>query len=554
MIGNSAVGISSSKSLRSKSLTESLRSRNRKTASGNFVLAARFCLLAILMTGLYTGRAHAQLTEMYAFQYNANTASNHPDGSSPVAELIQGADGNYYTTTTAGGSGACAVTGASERPGCGTIVKITPAGVLRVFYSFPYDATTNAAPNGIDPAAGLLQGPDGNFYGVSSLGGSTAAGCQIDDIFGCGTIFKISPHGTFTLLHSFCGGTGCNGGAMDGAIPLGRLVYDNGYYYGTTQQGSYYDGVYNSGTIFRISPAGAYEIVHNFTGCCGTGDGENPAAGLTLASNGELYGTTRWGGTGNNGSIFKMNSAGTVTILHSFVENDPNGSQPLGALIQASDGNLYGTCYASGAGANGTVFRISMAGAFEKIYDFVGGTGNVGYLTHAGVIQASDGNLYGTAVGGGGDDLGSIYQLTLGGVATLEGSFTADTGWSPVGALVQGSDGRLYVTTENDGGANSSGVQDDGSIAVLNAGLPVPKPAIARFSPPSGAVGKEVIISEGPYIGATAVTFNGTSATFEVKGSGFIAATVPTGATTGPISVTTPGGRTVSTKIFTVLP
>jgi uncharacterized repeat protein (TIGR03803 family) len=174
--------------------------------------------------------------------------------------------------------------------------------------------------------------------------------------------------------------------------------------------------------------------VHNFTGCCGTGDGESPAAGLMLGSDGNLYGTTQVGGTSGNGTVFKMTPAGAVTILYSFASDDPNGTEPVSALIQASDGNLYGTCLFGGANQRGTVFRISKSGVIKKLYDFTTAAGNVGYSPWAGVIQASDGNLYGTAENGGGDLDGTIYQLTLAGVATLEGSFTFATGYGPVGA------------------------------------------------------------------------------------------------------------------------
>ena len=140
-----------------------------------------------------------------------------------------------------------------------------------------------------------MQGPDGNFYGVASEGGSS----------GLGTIFKITPSGTLTVLHSFCGGLGCGSLPSDGATPLGRLVYSGGYYYGTTNLGSVYNSIYNSGIIFRVSPSGVYEIMHNFTGCRGTGDGESPAAGLTLASDGNFYGTAQAGGTSGNGTVFR---------------------------------------------------------------------------------------------------------------------------------------------------------------------------------------------------------------------------------------------------------
>jgi uncharacterized repeat protein (TIGR03803 family) len=418
---------------------------NRRRVSSNQIVAARFCLAVILMESFLTGLAHAQLTQLYAFQYNAGTTSNYPDGETPYAELIQGADGNYYTTTFAGGSGACTDGVQGLTQGCGAVVKITPGGVLSVLYSFPFDSGSNTTPNGMFPVAGLVQGPDGNFYGVASGGGSSGTDfCQPGpEIFGCGTIFKLTPSGHLSLLYSFCGGYGCGSYPPDGADPRGRLVYSGGYLYGTTQQGGEYNGVYNSGTIFRISLSGAYKIMHTFTGGSGTGDGAGPAAGLTLASDGNFYGTTQFGGTSGNGTVFKMTPAGTVSILYSFLPDDANGTEPLGALIQASNGYFYGTCVSGGADGAGTVFRISKTGVIKKLYDFVGTAGS---SPHAGVIQASNGNLYGTAGGGAGDDIGGIYKLTLAGAATLEASFLPATGYGPVGALLQGSDGKLYVT------------------------------------------------------------------------------------------------------------
>jgi uncharacterized repeat protein (TIGR03803 family) len=506
-----------------------------------------------LVLSVFLSLAHAQLNQLYAFEYNANTTSNYPDGETPQAELIQGADGNYYTTTFAGGSGACFDDVQNLTPGCGAVVKITPAGVFSVLYSFPFDTSTNVAPNGMFPVAGLLQGPDGNFYGVTSGGGSSGTNdCQpVQGIFGCGTIFKLTPGGTLTLLHSFCGIGGCGSLSTDGADPRGRLaIGPDGNLYGTTQQGGAYNGGYNSGTIFRISLSGAYEIVHDFSGGSGTGDGNGPTAGLTLASDGNFYGTTQFGGTSVFGTVFKMDLAGTVTILQSFSQFDSNGAEPMGALIQASDGNLYGTCYSGGASNSGTVFRLSTSGTFTKIYDFT--VADIGVYPKAGVIQASDGNLYGVTPGGG-IGLGSIYQLTLGGVATAEASFENASGNFPEGGLVQGSDGNFYVTSSSGGGV-SNGVTDAGTIDVFMSGLPLPKPGILGFVPSSGPVGTKVTIGLGPYLGATSVKFNGTSATFKVPGSEFITTTVPAGATSGFISVTTPGGTTVSKGKFTVTP
>jgi uncharacterized repeat protein (TIGR03803 family) len=540
------------------------------TLPGNPNLFGMLALsLAVLLIALIqVVPAQAQLGELYAFQYNPATTSNYPDGAIPMAELIQGADGNYYTTTQIGGAGTCPGEVEDQIPGCGAVVKITPAGVLSVLYSFPYDSSTSTAPDGWLPQAGLVQGKNGDFYGVAAEGGTGGEACaDTTGLSGCGTVFKLTKTGTLTVLHSFCGGSGCGSLATDGAEPTGRMVFGaNGDLYGTTQSGGIYNGFYNQGTIFRITTTGVYTVLHLFSGPFGTtGDGANPVAGLTLGSDGNFYGTTEAGGSGGEdegeGTVFKMTPAGAVTILHSFVGLDgagTDGSYPKGALVQASDGNLYGTCYSGGANGTGTAFRITTKGVFTKIYDFAAeaAPGNIGNFPRAGLIQASDGNLYGTAWQGGVFvTTGTIYQLTLGGVGTLEASFDASTtGFSPLGALLQGSDGRLYVTLQDDGGENSDEVEDSGAISVLDLGLEPPKPGAFQFSPTSGLVGAKITLRGSAFVGRTAVTFNGTSAVSVVDASGYITAIVPALATSGTISVTNAGGTTTSKNSFTVLP
>jgi uncharacterized repeat protein (TIGR03803 family) len=516
--------------------------------------------LAALLITVIALPARAQLSELYAFQYNSAATSSYPDGAIPMAELIQGADGNYYTTTSIGGAGTCPGEVEDQIPGCGAVVKITPAGTLSVLYSFPYDTSTSTAPNGWFPQAGLVQGKDGNFYGVATEGGIGGEACaDTTGLSGCGTVFKLTKTGTLTVLHSFCGGSGCGSLATDGAEPTGRMVFGaSGDLYGTTQVGGLFNGFYNQGTIFRITTSGTYTVLHVFSGNFGsTPDGANPAAGLILASNGDFYGTTTAGGASKEGTVFKMTPAGKVTLLHSFTGSS-DGSMPIGALVQASDGNLYGTCYSGGANGTGTAFRITTKGVFTKIYDFAAeaAPGNIGYLPRAGLIQASDGNLYGTAWQGGAfTATGTIYQLTLAGAGTLEASFEASsTGFSPLGALVQGTDGRLYVTLQNNGGENSDDVQDQGAISVLNLGLDPPAPGPFEFAPAKGLVGAKITLRGSAFVGTTAVTFNGTSAASVVDASGYITATVPPGATTGTISVTNAGGTTTSKTSFTVLP
>jgi uncharacterized repeat protein (TIGR03803 family) len=511
----------------------------------NFALRA-LSLAAILITVIQVLPAQAQLSELYAFQYNSATTSNYPDGAIPMAELIEGADGSYYTTTEIGGAGTCPGEVEDQVPGCGAVVKITPTGVLSV-------------PDGWLPQAGLVQGKDGNFYGVAAEGGTGGEACaDTTGLSGCGTVFKLTQSGTLTVLHSFCGGSGCGSLTTDGAEPTGRLVFGaNGDLYGTTQVGGLFDGFYNQGTIFRITTSGAYTVLHVFSGNFGsTPDGANPAAGLTLASNGDFYGTTTAGGASKDGTVFKMTPAGKVTLLHSFTGSS-DGSMPIGALVQASDGNLYGTCYSGGANGTGTLFRITTKGVFTKMYDFAAEAApGIGNLPRAGLIEASDGNLYGTAWEGGEFEVtGTIYQFTLAGVGTLEASFDASTtGFSPLGALLQGSNGRLYVTLQNNGGENSEDVQDQGAISVLNLGLNSPAPGAFEFTPTKGLVGAKITLRGSAFVGTTAVTFNGKSAASVVDASGYITATVPAGATSGTISVTNAGGTTTSKSSFTVLP
>jgi uncharacterized repeat protein (TIGR03803 family) len=524
----------------------------------NFSALLALSLAALLITVIQEPTAQAQLSELYAFQYNSATTSSYPDGAIPMAELIEGADGNYYTTTSIGGAGTCPGEVEDQIPGCGAVVKITPAGALSVLYSFPYDTSTSTAPNGWFPQAGLVQGKDGNFYGVATEGGTGGVACaDTTGLSGCGTVFKLTKTGTLTVLHSFCGGSGCGSLTTDGAGPTGRLVFGaNGALYGTTQTGGIYNGFYNQGTIFRITTTGVYTVLHVFSGNFGSEpDGANPAAGLTLASNGDFYGTTTAGGASKEGTVFKMTPADKLTLLHSFTGSS-DGSMPIGALVQASDGNLYGTCYSGGANGTGTAFRITTKGVFTKIYDFAAeaAPGNIGYLPKAGLIQAADGNLYGTAWEGGAFNDGTIYQLTLAGIGTLEASFEASTGFSPLGALVQGTDGRLYVTLQNNGGENSDDVQDQGAISVLNLGLSPPAPGPFEFTPAKGLVGAKITLRGSAFVGTTAVTFNGISAAPVVDASGYLTATVPSGATSGPITVTNAGGTTTSKTSFTVLP
>jgi uncharacterized repeat protein (TIGR03803 family) len=511
----------------------------------------------IFAIGAGTGYANAQLSELYTFQYDSSTSS-FPQGQQPASELIEGADGRYYAITSFGGAGGCPGLVGGITMGCGAVVKITASGAFSVLYSFPYDASNHTAPNGVGALGGLVQGPDGNFYGATGWGG-TVQNCGMPFMAGagCGTIFKLTLAGKLTVLHSFCGIQGCGVLPVDGWLPMGRLIFgSDGNLYGMTNQGGNGGNIFNSGTIFKISRSGTYKILHMFSGNGGTGDGANPAAGLIQATNGNFYGTTQAGGVNRVGTVFMMKPSGAVTVLHSFSISDGNGTYPQSALVEASDGDLYGTCYSGGANSVGTVFRISKSGSFQKIHDFTNASGNNGYAPKAGLIQASDGNLYGTTWAGGTNfgDSGTLYQVTTAGAVTLLANFDANTtGFQPLDVPLQGSDGNLYVTLVYGGGQNRQGVQAQGAFDRFTTGLAPLRPAIASLSPAKGIVGAKVTISGSSFVGATSVSFNGTHASFTVEASGFIVAKVPAGASSGPIRVTTRGGTATSKKSFTVL-
>ncbi len=332
------------------------------------------------------------------------------EGLSPWAGLIQGTDGNLYGTTSSGGGG-------------GTIFKIDTSGsMLTTLHSF-----VNS--DGAYPYGGVIQGADGNLYGTTAQGGASDSG----------TIFKIDTNGTtFTTLHNFAG--------SDGAKPYGGLIQGtDGSLYGTTIEG----GANNYGTIFKIDTNGStLTTLHSFAGS----DGWGPYAGLIQGTDGNLYGMTIQGGLQTLGTIFKIDtSATTFTTLHDFAYND--GAYPWAGLMQGTDGNLYGTTTVGGTSGLGTIFKIDTNGAMlTTLHSFVGSDGAGPY---GGLIQATDGNLYGTTTGYGTSSYGTVFKIDTGGTTlTTLHSFVNSDGAFPLAGLVQATDGDLYGTTRY--GGNSS--------------------------------------------------------------------------------------------------
>jgi uncharacterized repeat protein (TIGR03803 family) len=448
---------------------------------------------------------------IYQFLYDGLGQSGFSHGDILYDELVQGADGNFYGTTYQGGSGTC--TGPFGVIGCGTIFKLTPSGTQTVLYNFTYDSSTNTAVNGMFPIGGLVQGYDGNFYGTASQGGDPTAVCN--GTLGCGTIFRITPAGQFTLLHQF---KGILANPPEGGGPGGRLILAaNGLFYGTTYSGGIVQNFGNQGTIFSISAGGAFSTVYMFDNIHGTTDGANPYAGLIQGKDGSFYGTTQFGGTSNVGTVFKF-AGGKTTVLHSFPAQAggfyPDGAYPKAALVQASDKNLYGTTSYGGALTtfyqSGTLFKITTIGTFTKLWDFNATDPSVnGISPWGGLIQASDGNLYGTtSAGGGTPNSGTVYELTPGGALSQVLSFdAATTGALPLAVPLQAADGTLYFT--NNGGTSGNS-KYQGAVVQIASGLPAPKPGIVGFTPAQGKVSQNVTILGNNFVGTTGVSFNGT--------------------------------------------
>ena len=311
--------------------------------------------------------------------------------------------------------------------------------------------------DGNSPRANLVQATDGNFYGTTANGG-------VND---SGTVFKITPAGVETVLHSF--GTVAS---VDGRGPFARLVQaTDGNFYGTTANG----GDNATGTVFKITPAGVETVLHSF-GTVASGDGRTPLAGLIQATDGNFYGTTRDGGANTHGIVFKISPTGVETILHSFGASGDSTAPQGDALIQATDGNLYGVTPTGGANGGGAIFKVTLAGVESVFYSFPAVT-TFGYAPAGALIQATDGNFYGTAGLGGANDGGAAFKISPSGTYNVLYSFGAASSgdaFQPRG-LIQSTDGNFYGATRT-GGPNNQGavfkITPAGVETVLQSFLP----------------------------------------------------------------------------------
>ena len=416
-------------------------------------LAKMFCILLAFCGAMAVASPAQTFTSLYSFC----TLSNCDDGKRPTAGLVQGADGNFYGTASGGGTGGVGTAfnisasgtltplhsfdisdglnpyaplvlandgnfyGTTATGGSltlGNVFKMTPSGMVSQVYSFCFQG--QGCPEGSIPLAGLVQGTDGNLYGVTQDGGNDS--CSGSGGPGCGVVFMLTTGGTLTVLHAFAG--------MDGASPYSGLTQGaDGNFYGTTQFGG--TGNNNSciensgigcGTVFKITPSGTLTTLYEFCSQPNCTDGYGPQSGLVQAADGNFYGTTHWGGTATigNGTIFRITPSGALTTLHKFVGYPNDGANPIGGLIQATDGNFYGTTPSAGAHfLGGTIFRMTPSGGLATLYSFCAlshcDDGSAPYGT---LLQATDGNLYGTTSMGGvgcnGGFCGTVFKLSVG--------------------------------------------------------------------------------------------------------------------------------------------
>jgi len=484
--------------------------------------------------------------------------------------LAQGQDGNIYGSTTSGGVHFY-----------GNIFKMTPSGTVTDLYDF--DLTHGGGPYG-----GLTLGTDGNFYGTTEVGGSHSHGVA----------FKVTPSGAYTELYDFAG-------SGDGAYPrVPPVMAPDGNLYGIT-------GDDTNAVLYKLTTSGTFTAMGTLATVS--------YSPLLVGTDGNLYGTTVSGGTFNAGTVFQYAIA---TKKVKTIYNFQTESGPYGPLMQGTDGALYGTTYSGGTGSGGVLFRITTAGVYKVLVNFVSGGVN-GSRPFSGVVQGSDKSLYGVTSTGGSNGLGVLYKVSTTGTGyAVLFNFATATGDTPYSTPLLHTDGTIYGLAFHGGAHTAYGTaysftnklkpfvepvvlksaRTNTSVELLGQGLNTATgvkfgagtgtlsivsdtyatakiltgattgqitvdepggnlltplnfkitPTVKTFSPTSGSVGTTVTITGTSLTQATAVKFGTVAATFTVNSDTQITTTVPTGAVTAKISVTTPGGTATSTTTFTV--
>ncbi len=379
------------------------------------VALAVLCIAAFL---------HTQAMAQFAYETVKSIGPADRFGANPYAGLVVGSDGALYGTTSHGGS-----------RGAGSVFRVNLDGTgYEVLHSF-------TGGDGSSPYDALVVGSGGALYGTTAYGGSHNGG----------TVFTLNPDGSgFAMLHSFSNTDG------DGWIPRDALLFGtDGAIYGVTVFG----GSANSGTVFKLNADGTgYQVLHSFG--ASVGEGSRPL-GLVFGTDGALYGTTYFGGSSFDGTVFRLNTDGSsCQVLHSFNQTAGDGISPLASLAVGTDGALYGTTQQGGSAGRGTVFRLNADGSgYEVLYNFTGTSGD-GAFPQGPLIAGTDGSWYGTTGGGGSADFGTVFKLNADGTGyhVLHSfSNTGEDGAVPLDGLVVGTDGNLYGTTHS-GGSDGFGM------------------------------------------------------------------------------------------------
>jgi uncharacterized repeat protein (TIGR03803 family) len=409
----------------------------------NRVVAILFLWVAAVL-GALVANSEIALAQTHSVLYTFCSMPSCADGSEPFGSLTMDSQGNLYGTTSSGGSAGC------QSYGCGTLFKLTPAGDETVLYTFSGGSDASY------PVAGVIFDGKGNLYGAAGGGA-----------YSDGTVFEFAPNGKETVLHSFRSHlppsmvppTGA--WLTDGAGPESALLLDpQGNLYGTTYDGGDVSAChgYGCGTVFEITATGSENVLYRFTGY--PKDGANPQAALVRDSQGNLYGTTTYGGAHGSGIVFKITPSGVETVLYSFSADE---GFPWAGLVMDKQGNLYGTTEVGGIMQDwcdngcGTVFKIAPNGTETTLWNFAGPP-NDGAFPVDNLILDAQGNLYGTTVQGGAYyQYGTVFKLTPNGQeSVLYGFAGATDGAFPEAGLLMDASGNLYGTTLEGGNSDPS--------------------------------------------------------------------------------------------------
>ncbi len=458
---------------------------------------------------------------------------NGQTGDGPFGSVMQATNGRFYGTTVAGGIYRS-----------GNVFEVTSGGDLRVLYSFCAKPLGDECTDGASAIWAPVLASDGNLYGVTTAGGSNAGDYNGDDDPGSGTIYKLTLGGKLTTLYTFCRSTPC----VDGQGPTGLIQGSDGNFYGTTTTG----GRFKEGAIFKITPEGKFTELYSFCSQSNCVDGERPNFPPLQGIDGNFYGATSTGGSTGAGVVYELTASGSYTVLYNFCSygsgHCPGGSVPTN-IVQDANGNLFGTTEFGGnseTGGNagvGIVFEITSTHKYSVLQSFDSTQGSA----LGGLMIANDGNLYAATIGDEfGTNGGTIIEITPAGVAKTLYTFgeCGSTGYNPVSTLFQGTDGTLYGMTAYGG----NGCGGYGTIYSVSNGLS----PLVETSPLVGKIGQSVIILGNGLTGTSSVTFNGVPTAFAVESDTYIKATVPAGATTGVVSVVTPSGTLNSNPQFVV--